>query len=132
LHKEQSLARNKSSRRRRDYDNNRNSKRNREERIERVTWLLLVLVFGLINILPEGTAIPNWLVPAAGAVILLGSGAYQYGQRMRVSPITWISGSLMLMLTIYSLYLDPGRDLLGFSMVVFAAVIGFGVLTGET
>jgi Na+/melibiose symporter-like transporter len=117
---------------RRNNDDNRNTKREREARIERTTWFLLVLVFAVIYFIPETTRLPNWVVPAAGAVILLGSGAVQYSRRMRVSPITWIGGAVMLFMALLALYFGFDADLLGFSLVVFALVIGFGVLTGET
>ncbi len=120
--------------RRRDDAPRGGRKSEREGRIERVTWFLLVLVFGVLYVLPESEAnqIPNYLVPAAGAVILIGSGLVQYGQRMPVSPITWIGGTLMLALAFYSYAVDPTRDLLGIALVVFALVIGFGILTNET
>lgn len=117
---------------RRNNDDNRNTKREREARIERTTWFLLVLVVAVIYFIPETTRLPNWVVPAAGAVILLGSGAVQYSRRMRVSPITWIGGAVMLFMALLALYFGFDADLLGFSLVVFALVIGFGVLTGET
>lgn len=123
------------TRRRRDDDAPRGGRKTeREGRIERVTWFLLVMVFGILYILPETEAnqIPNYFVPVAGAVILIGSGLIQYGQRMPVSPITWIGGTLMMALAFYSYAVDPTRDLLGIALVVFALVIGFGVLTGET
>jgi hypothetical protein len=115
-----------------DAARGRGRKSEREGRIERVTWFLLVFVFGILYVLPESTAIPNYIVPIAGATILLGSGFIQYTQRMPVNPITWIGGTIMLALAFYSYFLDPLRDLLGISLIVFALVIGIGVLTGET
>lgn len=103
-----------------------------EAKIERITWFLLVMVFALIYLIPDETVLPNWSVPLAGAVILLGSGMYQYTRRMTVSPITWIGGSFMLMIGTGGYLYAPHIDLLGFSLVVFAVVIGFGILTGET
>lgn len=103
-----------------------------EARVERVTWFLLVLMFGIIYLLPESNDLPNWLVPVAGATILFGSGIYQYTRRWHVSPITWIAGSIMFVLGLYGLYVDPNQNLLSFSLFTFAAVIGIGVLTGET
>jgi hypothetical protein len=129
-----SSRRQDTSRSRDDYDDARvrGRKTEREGRIERTTWFLLVLVFGILYVLPETTAIPNYIVPVAGAAILLGSGFLQYAQRMPVNPITWIGGTIMLALAFYSYFLDPTRDLLGISLIVFALVIGLGVLTGET
>jgi uncharacterized membrane protein len=102
-----------------------------EARVERVTWFLLVLLFAAVNFLPEGT-LPNALIPFAGALVLLGSGLYQYAHRWQVSPITWIAGSIMMVMGLYSIYVDASIDFLPFSLIAFALVIGFGVLTGET
>lgn len=107
-------------------------KSEREGRIERVTWFLLVFVFGILYVLPESVFVPPYIVPVAGATILLGSGLIQYTQRMPVSPITWIGGTVMLALAFYSYFVDPTRDLLGISLIVFALVIGIGVVTNET
>jgi Na+/melibiose symporter-like transporter len=107
-------------------------KSRQEARIERFTWFFMVLVFGILYILPEQNNLPNWVIPASGAVILLGSGFYQYIRRWRVSPITWIIGTVMLLLTMINLYVDPDQDFYGITLLSFALVIGFGVLTGET
>lgn len=102
-----------------------------EARVERFTWFLLVLVFAVLYILPEAN-VPYWVVPLAGAVILLGSGIFQYSRRWRVSPITWIAGTIMVLICMINLYVNPNYDFSGFALLTFAAVIGFGVLTGET
>lgn len=102
-----------------------------EARVERFTWFLLVILFATLNMLPAGS-VPNAFVPISGAIILLGSGMYQYFRRWHVSPVTWIAGSIMLVLGLYNLAMDPTRDFLGLSLIAFAIVIGFGVLTGET
>ena len=102
-----------------------------EAQVERVTWALLVGVFAVIYLLPEGATLQNWMAPLAGAVILLGSGFYQYSRGWRVAPVTWIGGSLMLAAVYYGLQINPGRDLLGITLLVFAAVIAFGLVTGE-
>ena len=102
-----------------------------ESRVERLTWALLVGVFAVLYMLPEETAIPNWIAPAAGALILMGSGAYQYSRRWRVAPVVWIGGALMLNAAFYGFQMDPERDLIGFTLLVFAGVIGFGLITGE-
>ncbi len=104
----------------------------REDRIERITWFLLVLIFAAVYMIPEETSLPNWLVPLAGALVLLGSGTYQTSRRMRVSPVTWVAGIFMLFMTIFGLAYAPELDFLGFSLAIFAVVIGFGVVTGET
>lgn len=108
-------------------------KSEREAKVERVTWFLMVLVFALLYLLPpEQNNIPNWIVPFSGAVILLGSGFYQYSNRWHVSPTTWIAGTVMLLLAITNLYINPDYNFYGITLLTFAAVIGVGVLTGET
>lgn len=102
-----------------------------EAKVERFTWFLLVLVFGVVYVLPEGN-VPNWFVPLSGAIILLGSGVYQYFRRWRVSPVTWVAGTLMVMFTMINLTINPDQDFLGLSLIAFAVVIGFGAITGET
>lgn len=95
------------------------------------TWALLVLVFAIMQIIPP-TTVPYYFVPLAGAIILLGSAIYQYSQRWHVSPVTWIGGALMAALTYYSVQISPGRSFIGESLLIFFAVIAFGVITGET
>ena len=112
-------------------DDRRRTRLAKEDRIERVTWFLLVLVFAIFSLLPEDNTIPRWMVPFLGSIILLGSGFYQSSNNMRVSPITWIAGSALFFMGLFNLY-APTVDFVGLSLVVFAAVIGFGVLTGET
>lgn len=120
------------SSRRDGEDENRRGKQRREDKIERITWFLLVMIFGVIYLLPEDTSFPHWIVPVSGAAVLLGSGIFQYVQRMRVSPVTWIGGTVMAMMGAYSFFIAPSLDFLGLALIVFAAVIGIGVLTGET
>ena len=114
------------------------AKRNRrksaaEAKVERFTWFLMILVCAVLRINPDIQAeIPNWFVPFCGAVILLGSGFYQYRHHWHVSPVTWIAGTLMFMLVLINLQVNPDQDFYGISLLTFAAVIGFGVLTGET
>lgn len=104
-----------------------------ESRVERLTWGSLVAAFAVLQLVPDTAAgLPTWLVPLAGAVVLLGSGIYQSSKHWRVSPITWIGGTLMLVFVILNLYLLPGRSFLGESLIVFALVILFGLFTGET
>ena len=104
-----------------------------EERIERLTWFFLVLVIALIHIIREGgMTLPNWVIPFAGCVVLLGSGMYQYSRRWRVSPTTWLAGALLGALAMINLYVSPSSSFLGLSLIVFAAVILVGLLTGET
>lgn len=106
-----------------------------EAKVERVTWMLLVGVFAVLYLTQDSefaAQIPNWFAPVSGALILLGSGFYQYANHWRVSPATWLGGALMLAAAYYGLQMNPERDLTGISLLVFAAVIGFGVVTGET
>ncbi|MFN8529941.1 MAG: hypothetical protein U0670_15175 [Anaerolineae bacterium] len=120
----------------RRYDNYRSGggyrrrrKSEREARIERITWGLLVLVFAVLYFLP-GVSFPNWLVPFSGAVILIGSGVYQYGQRFRVSPITWMAGAVLALFSYYSF--QSGANMTPFTLLTFAAIIVLGIVTGET
>jgi hypothetical protein len=104
-----------------------------EAKIERATAMLLVAVFAVMYITEQQNIdLPNALVPFAGAVILLGSGLYQYGQRWRVSPWTWISGTVLLMLTVYNMQIDPNANFYGISLFIFAIVLAVGLFTGET
>ena len=107
-------------------------KSNAEAKVERITWFLLVLIFAILNIFPNLNP-PIWAVPLAGAIILLGSGVYQYTNKWRVSPMTWIAGTLMLFFALMNLMFGfDNFNFLGPSLLVFALVIGFGILTGET
>lgn len=105
-----------------------------EAKVERITWGLLVMMFAVLYILTdtEITQIPNWVVPFAGAVILLGSGLYQYSRRWRVSPVTWIAGVLMLVFAVLSFYLLEGRSFIVETLIATMVVIVAGTFTGET
>ncbi|MBL8162105.1 MAG: hypothetical protein JNJ61_08975 [Anaerolineae bacterium] len=122
-----------------DYrDDNRSRRRTRgksrdEERIERMTWFALVIIFAALQILPEGgLTLPNWFVPLSGSIVLLASGAVQYSRGWRVSPITWLAGAMLAALSFINLNISPERNFLGISMIVFAGVILMGLITGET
>jgi len=91
----------------------------------------MVMVFAVIYFLPEG-AIPAPFIPFSGAVILLGSGLYQYAKRWRVSPTTWIGGTILLIGTVANFTLLPNFDMYGVTLLTFAGVIGIGLLTNET
>lgn len=134
-----SRSRNTSTRSRdRDYRDDRptdyrgRGKSESEARVERVTWAALVVIFAVLQLLPEETAIPNWAVPAAGALILFGSGIYQYTKRWRVGAMTWIGGTVMALLAFYSFEMNPFFETLPIALIVFAVVILVGVLTNET
>jgi hypothetical protein len=117
--------------RRRSSDGSpRRKKGTAEARAERVTWALLVLVFAIVQLLPA--TLPNFFVPFAGALILLGSGTYQYVRRWPASPVTWIGGALLAFFSYYSLTINPAQSFQSEALVIFAAVIIFGLLTGET
>lgn len=103
-----------------------------EARVERITWALLVLVFALVQLLPEGITMPNFTVPFAGTLILLGSGLYQYSRHWRVGPVTWIGGAFMALFTYYNLQINPDVNFTGECLIVFFAVIILGLVTGET
>ena len=118
--------------------NNRNQSYGRgksygEERIERLTWFFLVLAIAGVQIAQQGgMALANWVIPFSGCVVLLGSGLYQYSRRWRVAPTTWLAGALLAGMTLINLYVSTNSSFLGISLVVFAAVILMGLLTGET
>lgn len=104
-----------------------------EARIERMTAILLVGVFAIIYIAEQRNIdVHNALVPFAGGVILFGSSLYQYGQKWRVSPWTWVSGTILLMLAIYNIVVDPSANFFGVSLLIFAIVLTVGLFTGET
>jgi len=128
------MSRENRSRRKSSRNDNASRKRYRksarEARIETTTWALLVAVFGVLYFLPD--SVPNWFTPLAGGTILMGSGLFQYGRGWRVSPITWIGGTVLLGLAAYSIYNAPQLKMVGPSLLVVAAVIGFGVVSGET
>lgn len=131
------MARRKSSYTRRkssgSSDGYSRSKSYGEARIERITWVFLILVIAIVQILQQGgMAVPNWSIPFVGSVVLLGSGMYQYSRRWRVSPTTWLAGALLAGLALVNLYVSPNSSFLGISLIVFAAVIVVGLLTGET
>ncbi|GAB4508471.1 MAG: hypothetical protein OHK0046_01010 [Anaerolineae bacterium] len=108
-------------------------KSEREAKVERFTWFLMVLLFAILYLVPpEENNIPNWIIPMSGSIILLGSGIYQYSRKWRVSPLTWIAGAIMMMLALINLYVNPEQNFYGFVLLVFAGIIGFGVVTGET
>jgi hypothetical protein len=118
--------------RRRDDDRYDRRKSYAEERIERITWFALVVIFAVLNLLHLENVGLNWVVPLAGAVVLLGSGMIQYMRGWVVSPITWLGGAALVGLAMFNLYIDPARDFLPFALIIFAAVILVGLLTGET
>lgn len=107
-----------------------------EARVERLTWGLLVLIFAVLYLLTDGFAsslpIPNWAVPMAGAIILLGSGMFQYGRKWRVSPVTWIGGVILLILALVGLYIVRDRQFIVESLLISLLVIIFGTFSGET
>ncbi len=109
----------------------RRGKSRAEARAERITWALMVGVFAAYTLLPEGT-LPPYFTPVAGAIVLLGSALYQYAQRWRVSPFTWLGGILMAILAFYNLQVDPTRNFLGVAFLIFAGVIALGVVLDET
>ena len=104
-----------------------------EARVERLTWGLLVLIFAVLYVFENIAAVvPNWAVPIAGAVVLLGSGVYQYSRRWRVSPITWIGGVVLLVLAMISIYTSTTRTFIVESLIVTLIVIIVGTFGGET
>lgn len=105
-----------------------------EAKVERFTWFLMVLVFAVIYFIDPETAdfLPKFIIPLSGAIILLGSGMYQYMHRWHVSPTTWIGGTILVLLAMINLSVNPDQNFYGVTLLIFAAVIGVGILTGET
>jgi hypothetical protein len=107
-----------------------------EARVERMTWGLLVLMFAVLYLLSDGLTgavpLPNWAVPLAGGVILLGSGIYQYSRHWRVSPVTWIVGMILLVLAVVGFYFVRERQFIVESLIATMVVIIFGTFSGET
>ncbi|MEM6283320.1 MAG: hypothetical protein AAF787_14090 [Chloroflexota bacterium] len=105
-----------------------------EARAEQITWFLLVLIFAVLSITQDNVGaitIPNWVVPMAGGIVLMGSGIYQYTRGWRVSPTTWIIGVILIIFGGIN-FQQPELNLIGFSLLAFAAVIFFGLVTNET
>lgn len=104
-----------------------------EARVERVTWGLMVLVFALLFLFEDVAAVmPNWAIPVSGAIILLGSGIYQYSRHWRVSPVTWIGGVVLLVLAMIAVYTNTTRTFILESLLVTVIVIVVGTFGGET
>jgi hypothetical protein len=103
-----------------------------EARAERLTWALLVLVFILPQFLPEGTSLPNFLVPLCCGLVMLGSGFYQFSRKWHVSPFLWIGGVLMGVMAGYSLTINERINLNGYAMILTFIVILLGVVLDET
>ncbi len=114
--------------------NRQGTKKPKEARIERLTWGLLVAIFAVLYLAPEATidSLPNWLVPASCALVLLGSGLFQTVRGWRVSPVTWIGGIIMLVLTILAFYVLPQNTFLLETLLVTVLVIAAGTFFGET
>lgn len=104
-----------------------------EARVERVTWGLMVLIFAVLYLFEDiAAAVPNWAIPVAGAIILLGSGVFQFTRRWRVSPITWIGGVVLLVLAMIAIYTNTTRTFILESLLVTVIVIVIGTFGGET
>ena len=108
-------------------------KSGKEARIERVTWVALVIVvvayaqFDLYNY-----AEPYWFAAAAGASLLL-SGVYQYMQKWKVAPTTWIGGTLMLVAAGADLYFESAAvNSIGITLLITIVILLFAIVTNET
>lgn len=104
----------------------------KELRVERLTWFALVAIFVISSIIPEGTPIPTAVTPFAGGMVLIISGIYQYAKKWRVSFITWIAGTLMLVMAAYNVTTRPDLDLSFMVIILVAIVIAVGIFTNET
>ncbi len=104
----------------------------KELRVERLTWFALVAIFVISSIIPEGTPIPNAVTPFAGGMVLIMSGIYQYAKKWRVNFVTWIAGTLMLVMAAYNVTTRPDLDLAFMVIILVAIVIAVGIFTNET
>ncbi len=109
-----------------------NRKSAKELRAERITWFALVAIFVVSSIIPEDTVIPNALTPMAAGIVLIISGIYQYAQKWRVHFVTWIAGTLMLVMAGYNIVNRPDLDLSFAVIILVAIVIAMGIFTNET
>lgn len=116
--------------RRRNRSGEPRGKSPREARAERITWGLMVVAFAVTQFLDS--AVPPITAPLVGAVILLGSGISQSLRGWRVSIVTWVAGIAMMAFTMYNWLVDPTADFLAETLIAFAAVILWGVISGET
>lgn len=107
-------------------------KSDKELRAERLTWFALVAIFVISSIVPEDTVIPNAVTPFAAGVVLIISGIYQYAKKWRVHFITWIAGTLMLVMAGYNVFNRPDLDLSFAVIILVAVVIAMGIFTNET
>lgn len=114
-----------------------------EAKVERLTWLAMSGVFFLLSFVDPENLLPDYLIGFAVGGILLISGFYQFmqvrdNQRWRVSPITYMTATVLLGIATYeafasyrswfSLFLD--LRLISLGAVVF--IISLGVITNET
>lgn len=108
------------------------AKSKKELRVERITWFGLVAIFIVGSIIPDDTTIPNAVIPFTAGAVLILSGVYQYSRKWRVNFITWIAGTLMLVMGAYSVYSRPDLDMRFMVIILVALVIAVGVVTNET
>ena len=75
--------------------------------------LSLVAIFVVANIVPEDTAIPNALdtVHRRGTVLIVSGLYISMSKKWRVSFVTWIAGTLMLVMAAYNVFNKPDLDL---------------------
>jgi len=104
----------------------------KELKTERITWYVLVAIFVIARVIPEDTVIPNAFTPFAAGMVLIISGLYQYSKKWRVSFITWIAGTLMLVMAGYNVFNKPELDLSPAVIILVAIVIAMGIFTNET
>lgn len=103
-----------------------------ELRTERLTWFALVSIFVIATIIPEDTIIPNAFTPFVAGIVLALSGIYQYMNKWRVHFITWISATLMFVMTGYNILERPDLDLSFVVIMLVALVIANGIFSKET
>lgn len=107
-------------------------KTGKEAKAERITWFAMVSVFLFLSF--DSTAsLAGYAVCLILGAILIISGFYQYSQKWRVSPMTWMGGALLLLIGTLGFsygYLIP-VDLTLVGLLLTIAIILGGVVTNE-
>lgn len=105
-------------------------KTGREARVERFTWVALVLIFIIIS-RDEGRLIPSESVPYICSGALFISGMYQIAQGWRVSFALWIVMTALFSVGLWGTFGNPFIDPILISLILVVILIGIGVITNE-
>lgn len=105
-------------------------KTSREARIERITWVVLVLIFVIVS-RDEGRLIPIEIVPYLCAAVLFFSGIYQISQGYGTSFILFMVVTALVGVGLWGSLGNPFIDPTLISLLLVIGVIGIGVITNE-